>query len=89
VEHFVRESAHDDLLGIRFAVANGARITMLRPGRPVATAARPDNSEAFRSRIGDRPSASAPRRPPRVAAGDPQTHNIESLVITEVILNFP
>jgi hypothetical protein len=89
VEHLVRESAHDDLLGIRLAVANSARTSRLRLGRSVASAARPDKSEAFRSRIGDRPATSALRRPPRVAVADPQTHNIEPLVITEVILNFP
>ena len=88
-EHLVRESAHDALLGFRFTVANGARRTMLRPRQPVAWAARPDNSEAFRSRNGDGPSASASRRPPRVAVGDPQTHTIRPLVITEIILNFP
>jgi hypothetical protein len=89
VKHLVRESAHDDLLGIRLAVANSARKSMLRQWPPEASAARPDKSEAFRSRIGDRPSASAPDRPPCVAAGDPQTHNIEPLVITEAILSFP
>ena len=91
VEHLVRESAHDDLLGIRLAVANGAlaRKVMLRPPRAIAYAARPYGCGAFRSRIGDASSARPPHgRPTRFPVDDPQFGIVWPLMITATHLNL-